>query len=192
MKDITINETKIRVDLHGRLFLTDLWKASGSNPSYRPVNSEKTEKARELKEILKGRYLTVEPIIKKQGKYNGGTWAVKELVYAYGIYVSSEFMLKVIDVFDAAAHGDGVKAVAIAQGNQELKSMIDERDILMLSEPTQQVRDRIELLTSHISNEVKPMAQGLNMLRGKGKRKALTVINDMNLSIQLDMFSGKL
>lgn len=192
MQDIIINSTKIRVDSNGRFSLTDLWKAGGSNPSFRPVNFEKTEKARELKELLKVRYLTVDPIVKTQGKYNGGTWAVKELVYAYGMYVSSEFMLKVIDVFNAAANGDGVKAVAIAQNNEELKAMIDERDFLMLSDPNQQVRDRIEILTSQISKEVKPMAQGLNMLRGKGKNKALTVINEMNQAIQLDMFAGKL
>lgn len=192
MKEIAINETKIRIDDNGRLSLTDLWKASGSNPSLRPVNFEKTEKAKELTELLKVRYLTVKPIIKTQGKYTGGTWAVKELVYAYAMYVSAEFMLKVIDVFDAAAHGDGVKAVAIAQNNMELKALIDERDILMLSDATQETRDRIELLTSKISLEVKPMAQGMRMLRGKGKAKALTVIEEMNLSIQLDMFAGKL
>lgn len=192
MSAITINETIIRVDSFGRLSLTDLWKASGSRESKRPYNFQNTESFDSLNEILKGRYPQFEPLTKTRGKYSGGTWAVKELVYAYGMYVSAEFMLKVIDVFDAAAHGDGVKAVAIAQGNEELKAMIDERDILMLSDPNQQVRDRIEILTSQISKEVKPMAQGLNMLRGKGKNKALTVINEMNQAIQLDMFAGKL
>ncbi len=148
--------------------------------------------ARELNEILKVRYLTIEPMIKTRGKYQGGTWAVKELVYAYGMYVSADFMLKVIDVFDAAAHGDGVKAVAIAQNNSELKAMIDERDMLMLADASQETRDRIELLTSKISREVKPMAQGLGMLRGRGRSKAITVINGMNQSIQLDIFEGKL
>lgn len=192
MDSLVLNGTEIRVDEHGRYCLTDLWKAGGSIETKKPSKFEKTERHSELVEILKGRNLPFNPYEKTRGRYNGGTWTTKEMIIAYAIYVSADMHMKVIDVFISAAYGNGDKAVAIAQGNEELKALVDKRDNLIYTASTQSERDEIERLTSEISKHVRPSAQNLQMMRGKGKKYAEYELSRINASLQLDMFSGSL
>lgn len=192
MNNLILNGTEIRVDEFGRYCLTDLWKAGGSIETKKPSKFEKTERHSELVEILKGRNLPFNPYEKTRGRYNGGTWTIKEMIIAYAIYVSADMHMKVIDVFISAVDGHGDKAVAIAQGNEELKSLLEQRDRLILTATSQSERNEIERLTNEISKHTKPSAQKLAMMRGKGKKFAESELDRINGIIQLDIFNGSL
>ena len=114
------------------------------------------------------------------------------MVYAYAMWISPSFQVRVINVFDKAASGHGDKAVAIAQNNEDLKSLIEQRDQLMLAATTQAERNEIERLTNEISKHTKPSAQKLAMMRGKGKKFAENELSRINNIIQLDIFNGSL
>lgn len=192
MDSLVLNGTEIRVDEHGRYCLTDLWKAGGSVPKDKPSQFTKQDSCKNLVNYLNERNRSFKSLLTTRGKYTGGTWALKHVVYAYAMWISPKFQVKVIDVFDSASSGNGDKAVAIAQGNEELKALVDKRDNLIYTALTQSERDEIERLTSEISKHVRPSAQNLQMMRGKGKKYAEYELSRINASLQLDMFSGSL
>lgn len=191
MENLVLNSVEVKIDDHGRYCLTDLWKAGGSIITKHPSKFEKTERHDQLLDLLKCRYPHFEPFAKTRGRYNGGTWCCKELVYAYAIYVSAEFHLKVIDVFDSAVNGRGDSAVAIAKGDIQLGDLIDKRDSLIIIARTQKERDEVERLTSLIHKKVSPAARALSMVRGKGKEYAECELSRINSLVQLDIFNGE-
>lgn len=192
MENLVLNSVEVKIDEHGRYSLTDLWKAGGSVVTKHPSKFEKTERHDQLLELLKCRYPHFEPFTKTRGRYNGGTWCCKELVYAYAIYVSADFHLKVIDVFDSAANGRGDSAVAIAKNDVNLKDLIEKRDSLILTASTQKERDEIERLTSLIHQKSSPAGRVLSMVRGKGKSYAERELFRVNSLVQLDIFNGEI
>lgn len=100
MKDLVINKTLISTDTEGRYSLNDLHKAAGGLKSKKPALFYRSDSFKSVVEVLKVQNSTFEPIIKKQGRYNGGTWVSKELVYKYAMWVNAEFEVKVIQTFD--------------------------------------------------------------------------------------------
>lgn len=94
---LTIADTAIRTDADGRYCLNDLHKASGGEkkhgPSYWLGNQQTTELLTELE-------TTGIPVVTVEGR-NGGTYVCKELVYAYAMWISPAFHLKVIRAYDA-------------------------------------------------------------------------------------------
>ena len=192
MESLILNGKLIRVDEHGRYSLTDLWKAGGSLETKKPSKFERTDRHSELVDILKGRNLPFNPYVKTRGRYNGGTWTTKEMIVAYAIYVSADMHMKVIDVFISAASGHGEKAVAIAQNNEDLISLLDKRDELFLTASTQSERNEIERLENEISKHTRPSAQKLKMMRGRGKKFVESELSRINSLIQLDIFNGSL
>lgn len=90
----------IRTDSEGRYCLNDLHKASGGeerNATWRFLRLDTTnELIAELKSTTSG---GLNPVAAKRGR-NGGTFVVKELVYAYAMWISASFNLKVIRAYD--------------------------------------------------------------------------------------------
>lgn len=192
MENLVLNSVEVKIDEHGRYSLTDLWKASGLGDEKKPAQFLKSDGVKRLIEKLKVTNSTFEPMVKTRGRYDGGTWAVKHLVYKYAMWVDVDFEIKVIDVFDSAVNGRGDSAVAIAKGNVQLRDLIDKRDGLILIASTQQERDEVERLTSLIHKEVSPAARVLSMVRGKGKGYVECELNRINSLVQLDIFNGDL
>ena len=100
MKDLVINQTLISTDSDGRYSLNDLHKSSGASNKHKPSLFYRSDNFSSFLEVLKAQNRAFEPIIKKQGRYNGGTWVCKELVYKYAMWVNAEFEVKVIQTFD--------------------------------------------------------------------------------------------
>lgn len=101
---ITLDNIAIHQDAQGRYCLNDLHKASGRETRHRPNYwldlSQTKELIAALDEDLGTNGLAGIPaILTKQGL---GTYVCKELVYAYAMWVSAKFHLKVIRTFDAA------------------------------------------------------------------------------------------
>lgn len=104
---IKIDNASIRADQHGRYSLNDLHKASGGNVKNKPSNFLQNDKTQELvAELIDAgnpSSINIEPVSAIRGGPEQGTYVVKELVYAYAMWISAAFHLKVIRTFDTVA-----------------------------------------------------------------------------------------
>lgn len=109
---LMIGEFTIRQDEEGRYSLADLHKASGNLAKHKPSNFLRVEQTRELiKEIEQvsdmslgenSHFSNMRSAVKViNGGNNRGTYAVKEMVYAYAMWISAKFHLMVIRAYDA-------------------------------------------------------------------------------------------
>jgi len=92
-----IDNLKIRTDEEGRFCLNDLHKAAGNEKRHSPsywLNNQQT------KELIDELETTGIPVVTAGGR-KGGTYVCKELVYAYAMWISAAFHLKVIRAYDA-------------------------------------------------------------------------------------------
>lgn len=103
MSHIAINNTSIRRDATGRYCLNDLHRAAGGEKRHAPNEFLRLKQAAELVDELTGdsRFAPVESL---RGGAEPGTYVCKELVYAYAMWISAAFHLKVIRTFDAVQH----------------------------------------------------------------------------------------
>ncbi len=93
---LNISDILIRQDAEGRYCLNDLHVSSGNESKHKPANFLRNQQAVDLIELLKSEKLEPVSVI------NGiGTLAVKELVYAYAMWISAKFHLAVIRAYDA-------------------------------------------------------------------------------------------
>lgn len=98
---LLVADIGIRQDEEGRYCLNDLHRASGGEkrhgPSYWLANTQTRALVDELA-------TTGNPVVALEGA-GGGTFVVKELVYAYATWISATFYLKVIRAYDALVTG---------------------------------------------------------------------------------------
>lgn len=87
----------VRQDDDGRFSLNDLHRASGGAKANGPSYWLATDQTKALCAALG---TTVIPVVTLEGR-NGGTFVVKELVYAYSMWIDADFHLKVIRTFDS-------------------------------------------------------------------------------------------
>ena len=109
---LVIGEFSIRQDEDGRYSLADLHKASGNLAKHKPSNFLRVEQTQELiKEIEQvsdvrlgetDHFSNMKSAVKViNGGNNRGTYAVKEMVYAYAMWISAKFHLMVIRAYDS-------------------------------------------------------------------------------------------
>lgn len=102
MRDLIIQDTTIRRDESGRYCLNDLHRASGGNPNHRPRQFMRNKQTKALLAEMGGAQICA-AVINGDG---GGTYVAKELVYAYAMWISAAFMLKVIRTYDAMVQAE--------------------------------------------------------------------------------------
>ncbi len=95
-----IDGVSIRQDLDGRFCLNDLHRAAGGEDRHSPNRWYRSGMAAELISVLTPD-LAFAPVEVIRGGSNPGTFVCKELVYAYAMWISAAFNLKVIRTFDA-------------------------------------------------------------------------------------------
>ncbi|WP_258579426.1 KilA-N domain-containing protein [Acinetobacter baumannii] len=111
-KPLVIGDFTIRQDEEGRFMLGDLHKASGAEKKHQPSNFLRTEQIKELiSEIDHSANLqssdndhssNMRSAVKViNGGDNRGTYVVKEIVYAYAMWISPKFHLMVIRAYDS-------------------------------------------------------------------------------------------
>ncbi|MFS7191016.1 KilA-N domain-containing protein [Serratia proteamaculans] len=102
---IVIEKTAIRQDTVGRYCLNDLHRAAGGEERHKPKYWYATQQTQELVRLLtEGGIppsLENQPINVIRGGLEQGSYACKELVYSYAMWISATFNLKVIRTFDA-------------------------------------------------------------------------------------------
>jgi hypothetical protein len=97
----------VRQDADGRYCINDLHRASGGEAKHKPGNWLMLDQTKALAaeiEIAGNPAISEKagiPAIHATTGRNGGTYVVKELVYAYGMWISPAFHLKVIRAYDA-------------------------------------------------------------------------------------------
>lgn len=97
LSPLRIDSIDVRQERDGMFSLNDLHAASGGAAKHSPNHWSRNKQIQELiEEIKKTRICVIES---KQGL---GTFICKELVYAYAMWVSPAFHLKVIQTFDQA------------------------------------------------------------------------------------------
>lgn len=106
---LVIGEFTIRQDEDGRYCLNDLHHVSGGEDRHKPKYWTGLIQTKELiEEICKG---GITPLAQDQaiktihGGSNRGTYAIKELVYSYAMWISAKFHLMVIRAYDALVMG---------------------------------------------------------------------------------------
>lgn len=95
---LVVANTAIRQDDEGRFSLNDLHKASGGNPTHRPGEFLRLQQTQDL--IAEIETAGIPAVRSKEGR-GGGTFSGKELVYAYAMWISPAFNLKVIRAYGA-------------------------------------------------------------------------------------------
>lgn len=95
---LTIGNTTIHQDEHGRYCLNDLHKAAGGEQRHRPKYWLENQQTKEIISELETTKGGIPPI---QAKQQVGTYVCKELVYVYANWISPAFYLKVIRTYDA-------------------------------------------------------------------------------------------
>lgn len=111
-KPLVIGDFTIRQDDEGRFMLGDLHKASGAEKKHQPSNFLRTEQIKELiNEIDNSANMqssendhssNMRSAVKVvNGGENRGTYVVKEIVYAYAMWISPKFHLMVIRAYDS-------------------------------------------------------------------------------------------
>lgn len=95
MNELIIAGNAITQDEQGRFCINDLHRAAGEQSRHKPSNWLQLQSTGDLcKEI---EIAGIPAILKKQGL---GTFVCKELVYAYAMWISPAFHLKVIRAYD--------------------------------------------------------------------------------------------
>ena len=98
---LVIGEFSIRQDEEGRYSLADLHKASGNLAKHKPSNFLRVEQTQELINEIE-QFSDMRSAVKViNGGNNRGTYAVKEMVYSYAMWISAKFHLMVIRAYDA-------------------------------------------------------------------------------------------
>ena len=123
---LVIGEFSIRQDEDGRYCLNDLHKASGDDKKHFPAYFLRNQQTKDLIEVIEGEKDDLQICISKNmnsanshssknnhyenshsavkvinGGNSKGTYAVKELVYSYAMWISAKFHLMVIRAYDA-------------------------------------------------------------------------------------------
>ena len=101
---LILEDTYVRQDEHGRFSLNDLHQAAGGDPSIRPGEWLRNKQTVELAAEISASTAGISAIESRTGN-NGGTYVARELVYAYAMWISPAFHLKVIRTFDALVAG---------------------------------------------------------------------------------------
>jgi len=120
MNALTVTGVAIRQDDQGRYCLNDLHKSAGGAKRHAPNEWMRNKQTKALIEAIDGETRAGIPASPKPGipglgiaaieSIHGGEWngtyVVKELVYAYAMWISPVFNLTVIRTFDAVVNGE--------------------------------------------------------------------------------------
>jgi len=99
---LTIVGISVRRDADGRFNLNDLHRAAGGEKKHQPSDWLRLQQTLDLRSELEMEKPGFPGIQAKQGL---GTFAVRELIYAYAMWISPSFHLQVIRAFDGLVTG---------------------------------------------------------------------------------------
>lgn len=130
--DLLISETLIRHDDDGRYCLNDLHRASGGAKHHQPAKflANKSTKALIRELTNQSPNLEIAPVRATHGGSTPSTYVARELVYAYAMWVSAAFALKVIRTYDAfmQAQIDRLNTLSVRRARAEMEYLEAQAD----------------------------------------------------------------
>lgn len=125
MSDLIIANHSVSRNKDGLYRLNDLHKAAGGESKHSPKEWVRSQQTKDLaQELTTAQNPALETV---NGGNKRGTYACKELVYAYAMWISPAFHVKVIRAFDALASGDLHKAAEVSGSKRALTALDDMR-----------------------------------------------------------------
>ena len=162
MNAIAISNVAIRQTENNLYNLNDLHKASGGEKRHELTNWLKLQQTTELidelsKPEISGLKENQQVIKVVRGGNKRGTYACKELVYAYATWISAKFFLQVIRTFDAVISGSLTPRKALPNGltheqQAEVKAL---HNILLQSVPFEKQKALAITLWSAVKSKFK-------------------------------------
>jgi hypothetical protein len=181
MTDLVISDISIRQDAAGRFRLNDFHKASGGLHKHMPSEWLRNQQTRDLiDEIVRTGNPVLEqnqPVKVVNGGNQQGTFAVKELIYAYAMWINPAFHLRVIRAFDTLVTGRPALTAPIAPlppPPPETVTLTKDAYIAQQAELNALLKSRIELLELKASTQPRkknltaPEKRNILALRDKG------------------------
>lgn len=116
---MVIDGIEVRRDVQGRYCLNDLHRAAGGEDRHKPSNFMRMDSTRELcAEIDRCSDVSIGCIEIIRGGNGQGTYVSREVVFAYAMWISPAFHLKVIRTFDAVVIIAAHQAAAAIRGHR--------------------------------------------------------------------------
>lgn len=127
-RPLVIDGMRIRRDAAGRYCLNDLHRASGGAIKDQPALWRRLGQTEDLvTELILSNGNSTDPqslpIATVEGR-NGGTYVVKELVYAYAMWISAAFHLRVIRAYDALVTAPPADPMAVLNDPAQLRALL--------------------------------------------------------------------
>lgn len=157
--ELIITETLIRQDDDGRYCLNDLHRASGGHANHRPSKFMRNKQTQALvRELGKAQICAS---VKHGGTDGGTTYVAKELVYAYAMWISPAFHIKVIRTYDAfmQAQIERLNTLSLRRARAELEFVEAQADASrcgMGLRQWQQARPALEARIAALKDESQP------------------------------------
>lgn len=166
LPQITISNVTIRQDRTGRYCINDLHRAAGGEKRHQPSDWLRNQQTQDLITELvspgipgdeKNQPVTSIPGSPDTG---GGTFVVKELVYAYAMWISPKFHLQVIQTFDRLMEDQKPKTPGEALVEMAQNFLAHER---ALHEHGRQIAD-LAIQQTHTQAQVSALVHGEDYL----------------------------
>lgn len=161
MNELMISDIAIRRDTDGRYCINDLHRAAGGEAKHQPAlwlrSAQVQDLTNELKHSTNSQTETNQPLRVQNGGNAPGTYVCKELVYAYAMWISPAFHLKVIRAYDAQVPQPAAQTINMRDPRQLQVAM------LQLIEVTQEQQVTIDQQQLQIEQD-KPKVQALERI----------------------------
>lgn len=128
---LVVADVNVSQDQHGRFSLNDLHRAAGAKPKQRPGLWLRSDQAKDLIVQIEnsadlqssdGSTAQIRAVETTQGN-SGGTFVVRELVYAYAMWISAAFQMKVIRAYDAMVRAAGLDSQRVGSARPQASSV---------------------------------------------------------------------
>ncbi|MDX9718162.1 MAG: phage antirepressor KilAC domain-containing protein [Thauera sp.] len=142
---LILDSITIRTDADGRYCLNDLHRAAGAESKHQPAFWMRNAQTQALIEEMGASANLQTPVSTMNDGLNNGTYVAKELVYAYAMWISPAFHLKVIRAYDNLVTQPKPMNPAQLSRMQLIElAMEAERERLVLAEKVEQMLPKAE------------------------------------------------
>lgn len=191
MNVLIIGTNAIRQDSEGRYCLNDLHRASGGENRHRPSLWAENYQTRALVVELEAE-AGIPALVSIHGGLASGTFVCKELVYAYAMWISPAFQLRVIRAFDNLQSGanvvprDFASALRLAADQQE--EIERQRLALADAQPkvefAEAVRATVDAIS--VSDMAKLLGTGQNRLFARLRAESILMVDNRPYQTYID------
>lgn len=188
MNNLSIASTSIR-QIDGLYSLNDLHRAAGGDKKHQAANFLRLDTTQALIAEISHSSDVRSAVKVVNGGDGRGTFVCKELVYAYGMWISAAFMLKVIRVFDAQQKTPALTYATPARYPDDVLQTV--QDALRVSIKNAPLLPTCRLSASRITTLSADLILSL-LDKGYTYKMVHKVFTDCGVSVKFDTFAAYL